>query len=83
MSEVKEAQKFDPKKSYQWQSTAVFPLTGGNLDLFKKILLVDLDTKEAQLIIGKYEALKAIDGMIAEGVETGLVTEMKEEEIGS
>lgn len=71
--------KFDPSKSYQWKSEEVFSLTGSNLDLFKKLLMLDLDSQEAQLIIAKYEALKAVDGIIAKGVEEGKIKEVQEE----
>ena len=72
--------KFDHSKSYQWKADEIFSLTGGNLDLFKKLLMLDLDSKEAQLIIAKYEALKAVDAIIAKGVEEGKIKEVPKQE---
>ena len=71
----KKAPKFNPNQSYIWNPADIFPLKGGELHALKQILNALVSTEAAQHPIAAYEALKLVDGIIAEGVNQGLIKE--------
>lgn len=72
---VQKAPKFDKARNYVWQPDEIFPLKGMELYTLKQILAALTSTQEAQHAIAAYEALKLVDGLIAQGVETGKIVE--------
>ena len=81
-TEQKPQQKaiYNPQSNYQWQPEDIFPLKGIELHLLKKILDSLIASPEAQRAIAAYEGLKLVDGLIKEGVETGKIIEVPQEE---
>lgn len=80
VEDIKEVPQFDPNTSYVWQPDTIFPLKGGELHALKQILNALVQPAEAQRAIAAYEALKLIDGIIKEGVESELIVPAPPEE---
>lgn len=72
---VKEAPKFDPTKKYRWAHDAQFVLSGNEFGQLLNALRVVTSTKEAQAIILAKDAADALENVLANAVETGLVVE--------
>lgn len=67
--------KFDPTKKYMWSPDAQFVLSGNEFGKLLNALRVVTSTKEAQAIILAKEAGDALEDVLANAVETGLVVE--------
>lgn len=78
--EVKKPPTFDQQKNYQWAPDTEFTLKGGELHALNAILKALIAPPEAQRAIAAYEGLKLVDGIIREGVETGKIIEVPQEE---
>lgn len=78
--EVQPKPIFNPQASYKWSPDEIFPLKGGELHVLKQILNALVDTPEAQRAIAAYEALRLVDNIIKEGVESEKIHEAKPQE---
>lgn len=76
-AEIVKGPTFDKAKAYKWPSDEIFPLKGIELYTLKQILQALTSTQEAQHAIAAYEALKLVDNLIKEGVETGKIQEQE------
>ena len=70
-----EGPKFDPTKKYRWAQDAQFVLNGNEFGQLLNALRVVTSTKEAQAIIIAKDAADALENVLANAVETGLVVE--------
>jgi hypothetical protein len=75
---VKAPSKFNPDKNYTWSADVLLPLDGKTFELTINTLRAVLSTPENQRIIALYETLKAYETILVNGVETDLITEVKE-----
>ena len=69
------ANTFDPNKSYKWQPTDKFEVSGNDFALILNTIRAILSTEDAQKIILANEANKAAEGILGKGVEAGFVVE--------
>ncbi len=76
---MQETPKFDPKKKYTWANDAQFTLTGGEFGLLLNTLRAITSTKEAQTIRMAHEAGDALEYLLANAVEKGVVVELPEQ----
>lgn len=75
---VKAPSKFSPDKNYTWKADTVLPLDGKTFELTINTLRAVLSTPENQRVVALYETLKAYETLLIQGVETDLITEVKE-----
>ena len=69
---------FDPNKSYKWQPTDTFEISGHDFALILNSIRAILSTEEAQKIILVNEADKVVQNILGKGVEAGFVQENDE-----
>jgi hypothetical protein len=72
------ANTFDPNKSYKWQPTDTFEISGHDFALILNSIRAILSTEEAQKIILVNEADKVVQNILGKGVEAGFVQENDE-----
>ena len=70
---------YDPNKKYGWSPEDQFTMSGQEFGIVLNALRAVLNTQEAAKILIANEANKAVEGVLAKGVEAGFVKEMAEE----
>lgn len=75
-----EKNSYDPNKSYRWQPDTEFKLTGAEFGIVLNSLRAIIMTEEAQRILLANEANKIVENILYKGVESGDVTEAKDEQ---
>lgn len=85
MEELKEAietiepiNAYDPNKKYGWTPNDQFVMSGQEFGIVLNALRAVLNTQEASKILLANEANKAVEAILAKGVETGMVKEIQE-----
>lgn len=78
MQEQKEARKFDPTKKYTWEYNAQFVLNGKDFGMILNSLRAVINTKEAQTILLAKQAGDALESVLEQAVEAGIVVELPE-----
>lgn len=85
MEELKEAietietvKSYDPNKKYGWTPDDQFIMSGQEFGIVLNALRAVLNTQEASKILLANEANKAVEALLAKGVETGMVKEIEE-----
>lgn len=73
------APSYDPNKKYGWSPEDQFVMSGQEFGIVLNALRAVLNTQEAAKILIANEANKAVEGVLAKGVEAGFVKEMAEE----
>ena len=69
---------YDPNKRYTWTPDDKFELNGGQFGVILNALRVVTSTPEAQRILLANEAAQAIETIMAQSVEAGVVKEVDE-----
>jgi len=67
--------KFDPTKNYKWEPTDIFTLSGQEFGLILQTLRAFLSTESSQIVLRAAKANEIVDGLLARGVESGIVKE--------
>lgn len=87
MAELKKVQdekqkvaEFNPQANYQWDPKAQFILSGAEFDLLFKALKANLNNPVFIAHVNQFEALKLMEKTFVDGVESGVITEVPEEE---
>lgn len=70
--------EFNPAKKYTWSKDAQFTLSGGEFGLILNALRGVVSTQEAQALFLANEAVGAVENILGNAVEGGLVKEIKE-----
>ena len=70
--------EFNPAKKYTWSKDAMFVVSGGEFGLILNALRGVVGTQEAQAIFLANEAVGAIENILGNAVENGLVKEVAE-----
>ena len=73
-----QAPKFDPNKKYTWEYGAQFVLNGKDFGMILNALRAVINTKEAQTILLAKQAGDALEDLLEQGVEAGVVVELPE-----
>ena len=73
-----QAPKFDPNKKYTWEYGAQFVLNGKDFGMILNALRAVINTKEAQTILLAKQAGDALEDVLEQAVEAGLVVELPE-----
>jgi len=73
--------KFDPTKSYKWQPTDVFEISGNDFALILNSIRAILATEEAQKIILVNEANKIVENILSKGFDAGFVQENNDDKL--
>lgn len=76
--DVKQAPKFDPTKKYTWDFNAQFVLNGKDFGMILNALRAVINTKEAQTLLLAKQAGDALEDVLEQAVEAGLVIELPE-----
>jgi len=69
---------YDPAKKYTWPKDAIFELTGDQFGLWLNSVRNKVTSKEAMNYRIAFEANNVIEGIMAKGVEAGVITEMEQ-----
>lgn len=69
---------YDPNKKYGWTPDDQFVMSGQEFGIVLNALRSVLNTQEAARILLANEANKAVEGVLARGVENGMVKEIEE-----
>ena len=69
---------YDPNKSYTWAKEELFTITGQEFSMILNSLRAVLNTEEAAKYIYAYKGTEILERLMAEGVEKGIVKEMKQ-----
>lgn len=79
-SVIKEETKpeFNPAKKYTWSKDAQFTLSGSEFGLVLNALRGVVGTQEAQALFLANEAVGAIEDILGNAVESGVVKEIQE-----
>lgn len=75
---IEETPKFNPAKKYTWARDAQFTISGGEFGQILNALRSVVATQEAQAIFLANEAVGAIENILGNAVESGLVKEVQE-----
>ena len=75
---VNEGPKFDPAKKYTWSKDTEFILKGSEFGLILNALRGIVSTQEAQALFIANEAVGALEDVLGNAVESGLVKEVTE-----
>jgi hypothetical protein len=68
---------FDPRKSYAWQKTDVFEITGAELEVLHKAFNTVLADPMAERILMAMEGAKITTALIKRNVEAGSIKEVQ------
>lgn len=74
--------KYDPSKSYKWEPTDKFILSGLEFDQIFKSLRALSQAPEFQQFLALQAGLKTVEEVFIQAVEAGVVVEMKETQEG-
>jgi len=69
---------YDPNKQYTWPSDSRFVLTGAQFGLWLNSVRAKISSKEGMEVRMALEANEIIEKIMISGVETGIITELKE-----
>lgn len=69
---------YDPNKKYGWTPDDQFVMSGQEFGIVLNALRAVLNTQEASKILLANEANKAVEAVLAKGVEAGMVKEIEE-----
>ena len=69
---------YDPNKKYTWTPEDSFTFTGGEFGVLLNALRAILNTQEASRILIANQANNVVEGILAQAVEAGVVTESTE-----
>ena len=72
------APEFDPRKKYTWSSDTTFTLSGNQFGMLLNTVRAVLSTREAQIVMMAAESSDVLDGIMAEYVAKGAITEVQE-----
>ena len=75
---VSEGPKFDPAKKYTWSKDTEFILKGSEFGLILNALRSVVSTQEAQALFLADKAVDAVENILGNAVEGGLVKEIEE-----
>lgn len=81
MSEIlqeQQAPKFDPNKKYTWEYGTEFVLNGKDFGMILNALRAVINTKEAQTILLAKQAGDALEEVLEQAVNAGVVVELPE-----
>lgn len=78
-----EAPTYDPSKKYTWSTEHQFTISGGEFGVILNALRAVTNTPEAHAIFLADRAVGAVEGILARGVEAGIVKEVEEAPKGS
>jgi hypothetical protein len=70
--------EFNPAKKYTWSKDAQFTMSGSEFGLILNALRGVISTQEAQALFLANEAVGAIENVLGNAVESGLVKEITE-----
>jgi hypothetical protein len=70
---------YDPSKRYTWTPDDKFELNGNQFGVILNALRVITSTQEAQRILLANEAAEAIEAIMAQSVEAGVVKEVTDQ----
>lgn len=70
--------KFDPNKKYTWEYGAEFVLNGKDFGMILNALRAVINTKEAQTILLAKQAGDALEEVLEQAVNAGVVVELPE-----
>jgi predicted secreted protein len=73
-----QAPKFDPNKKYTWEYGAEFVLNGKDFGMILNALRAVINTKEAQTILLAKQAGDALEEVLEQAVNAGVVVELPE-----
>lgn len=76
---IEPVNSYDPNKKYGWTPDDQFVMSGQEFGIVLNALRAVLNTQEAAKILLANEANKAVEGVLAKGVEAGIVKEITEE----
>ncbi len=76
--ENQERPVYDPNKKYTWTQEDQFVLSGGEFGLILNTLRAVLNTQEAARILLANQANQVVEGVLARGVESGVIKEEAE-----
>ena len=68
---------YDSSKSYKWDPSASFTISGREFGLFLNTCRAILNTEEAARIFLVQECAQMLEKQLAAGVESGIVTEQE------
>jgi len=77
-TKVETKPEFNPAKKYTWSKDAQFTLSGGEFGLILNALRGVVSTQEAQALFLANEAVHAVENILGNAVEGGLVKELEE-----
>ena len=72
------APEFDPRKKYTWSSDTTFTLSGNQFGMLLNTVRAVLSTREAQIVMMAADSSDVLDGIMAEYVAKGAITEVQE-----
>lgn len=75
---IETVKSYDANKKYGWTPEDQFAMSGQEFGLILNALRSVLNTQEAARILLANEANKAVEGVLARGVESGMVKEIEE-----
>lgn len=75
---IEPVNSYDPNKKYGWTPEDQFVMSGQEFGIVLNALRSVLNTQEAARILLANEANKAVEGVLARGVEAGMVKEIEE-----
>ena len=73
-----EAPVYDPSKKYSWDNNAKFELTGHQFGLWLNSVRAKVSSPEAGEFHLAFESSAVIESIMAEGVKSGVIVELKE-----
>lgn len=75
---IETVKSYDPNKKYGWTPDDQFVMSGQEFGIVLNALRAVLNTQEAAKILLANEANKAVEAILAKGVEAGMVKEIEE-----
>lgn len=75
--------KYDPMKTYTWEPTDVFEITGEQFGGMLNILRGIVGTPEAAKVFAAEHAIKQFELVMKKAVEAGVIVEMPEPQVDS
>lgn len=71
--------KFDPSKSYEWDPNDEIVITGKQFQIIREALTNELKKPEFIEAVRKYEALKVVEDIFSDSVDSGIIREKTNE----
>lgn len=75
---IESTNTYDPNKKYGWTPEDQFVMSGNEFGIVLNALRAVLNTQEAARILLANQANTAIEGVLARGVQSGIVKEIEE-----